>query len=94
MLSDFERKLLRILFNFLSQRRRIPTIIELERVTRKPAAAVAKGLDGLVKQGYILWPDRPHLETIVILEGWERERGAAPKPKPCQSKSIEYWTQY
>lgn len=73
MLSDFERKLLRILFNFVSQRRRIPTMIELERVTRKPAAGITQGLDG------------PHLETIVILEGWERDKGATRNLTPGQA---------
>lgn len=92
MLSDFERKLLRIVFNFSSQRHRMPSMMELERVTGKPAATILQGMDGLVKQEYILWPNRPHLDTIVILEAWEREGAVIPKPR--QSRSTEYWTQY
>lgn len=45
MLSDFERKLLRIVFNYSSQRHRMPSMMELERVTGKPAATILQGLD-------------------------------------------------
>ncbi|MNJ58068.1 hypothetical protein D3C77_536830 [compost metagenome] len=93
MLSDFERKLLRIVFNFSSQRHRMPTMVELERVTGKTVGVIEQGLVGLVEQQYILWPDRPHLDTIVILEGWEREQLQTPKPR-INTGSTDYWTRY
>ncbi|MNW38899.1 hypothetical protein D3C74_159770 [compost metagenome] len=91
MLSDLERKLLRILYNFNSQQRRMPFKPELERMTGRRYADIDKALNELVQQ-YIFWPDRPHLQTIVILEGWERDRPLKPKTRP--SGNIDYWTKY
>ncbi|MNW60220.1 hypothetical protein D3C74_381850 [compost metagenome] len=92
MLSDLERKLLRILYNFSSQKRRMPFKPELERMTGRRYADIDKGLNELVQQGYILWPDRPLLQTIVILEGWERDQPV--KAKPTITSSLDYWTKY
>lgn len=92
MLSDLERKLLRILYNFSSQRRRMPTKPELERTTGRRYTDIEKALDQLVQQQYIFWPDRPLLQTIVILEGWERDQPLEPKTQP--SGNIDYWTKY
>lgn len=93
MLSDFERKLLRILYNFTSQRHRMPTMMEVERVTGKAVGVIEQGLVGLVEQQYILWTDRPNLDTIIILEGWERERTQTSKPR-INTGSTDYWIQY
>ncbi|MNW42246.1 hypothetical protein D3C74_194120 [compost metagenome] len=92
MLSDLERKLLRILYNFSSQRRRMPTKPELERTTGRRYTDIEKALDQLVQQQYIFWPDRPLLQTIVILEGWERDQPI--KAKPTITSNIDYWTKY
>ncbi|MOA25113.1 hypothetical protein D3C78_1458220 [compost metagenome] len=92
MLSDLERKLLRILYNFSSQKRRIPFKPELERLTGRRYADIDAALNELVQQGYILWPDRPLLQTIVILEGWERDQPLEPNTQP--SGNIDYWTKY
>ncbi|MFD3261835.1 hypothetical protein ACE3MQ_24865 [Paenibacillus lentus] len=92
-MSDFERKLLRILYNFTSRRHRMPTVTELERVTGKTVGVIEQGLVGLVEQQYILWTDRPNLDTIVILEGWEREQVEVPKTR-INTGSTDYWTQY
>lgn len=95
MLSDLERKLLRILFNFASQRHRMPTISELEIKTGKSKQDIFAGLRGLVEKEYIFWPDNPRLDTIVILEAWDREQPLrrANRIAPASS-NIDYWTKY
>ncbi|GGG14114.1 hypothetical protein [Paenibacillus aceti] len=68
MLSDLERKVLRILYNYSTQRR-MPTKPELERTTGRKYSDIKAALDVLVQERYIFWPDNPRLDTIVILEG-------------------------
>ncbi|MNC48590.1 hypothetical protein D3C81_205410 [compost metagenome] len=92
MLDDLERKLLRVLYNFSTQKRRMPFKPELERMTGRRYADIDKALNELVQQNYILWPDRPALQTIVILEAWEREQPSRLTSKP--SGNIDYWTKY
>ncbi|WP_458122819.1 hypothetical protein [Paenibacillus sp. Z3-2] len=97
MLTDYERKILRILFNYSSGRRRLPTIHELTVKTGKGKPDVMSALEGLVAAEYIHWEDRSDTANIVILEGWEREseKPKLPKvPPPAQSNDISYWTQY
>ncbi|MFS1513968.1 helix-turn-helix domain-containing protein [Chengkuizengella sp. SCS-71B] len=53
MLSDLERKVLRILYNFSHSKRRMPTIPELEIKTGKDEKTVRRVLNGLVRGGYI-----------------------------------------
>ncbi|WP_068616563.1 hypothetical protein [Paenibacillus tuaregi] len=72
MLSDFGRKTLRILFNYMSQQRRMPTEKELERLTGRSPADIEAALNELMLAEYIYWPDKPAIDTIVILEAWER----------------------
>ena len=93
MLSDLERKVLRILLNFSSQRHRMPTKPELECTTGRRYEDIKSALDVLVQQHYIFWPDNPRLDTIVILEGWERDT-SMPKPKPTITSNLDYWTKY
>lgn len=92
MLSDLERKLLRILYNFSLKQRRMPNNTELVRLTGRSREDITKGLRGLVEQNYIFWPDNPDLSTIVILEAWDRDTPAAPKPS--KSSGLDYWTMY
>ncbi|MNI59032.1 hypothetical protein D3C76_52020 [compost metagenome] len=73
MLSDFERKLLRILYNFNLKYNRNPMKPELQRLLGHTYADIELALDSLVQQEYIFWPDRPALDSIKILEGWERK---------------------
>ncbi|MNW55622.1 hypothetical protein D3C74_333010 [compost metagenome] len=96
MLSDLERKLLRIMFNYVSQRHRMPTIGEIEIKTGRTRSDIYEGLHGLVKQNYIHWPDEPRLDTVVILEGWERDQPILPKTRATTStgSNIDYWTKY
>lgn len=93
MLSDLERKLLRILYNYSTQRNRMPTIEELEAKTGKSKQDLYDELRGLVEQRYIFWPDNPRLDTLVILEAWERDAPSRPKPQTL-SGNIDYWTKY
>ena len=96
MLDDLERKLLRILYNFSSQHGRMPRMPELQQKTGRSREDITGALRTLVEQKYILWPDNPKLETITILEGWEREQPLKPKAKSNVSEwgNIDYWTSH
>lgn len=93
LLNDLERKLLRIMFNFTTQRHRMTTIDELEIKTGRSKEYIFTGLRRLVEQRYIFWPDNPRLDTIVILEGWERDQPVLPKSRTVTS-NTDYWTKY
>ncbi|MEY8748649.1 hypothetical protein AB9M62_57355 [Bacillales bacterium AN1005] len=100
MLSDYERKVLRILYNYSVGRRRFPTIHELTVKTGKHTPDVLAALNGLIKLNYITWDDRTDTSSLVIIEGWEREN-ERPKVEhvPTSSSStpktnLDYWTQY
>lgn len=73
MLPDLERKVLRILFNFSIQRRRMPMMGELERMTGRSKKDILEGLRHLEREEYIHWPDAPELHSILVLEAWDRE---------------------
>ncbi|MCY9687679.1 MarR family transcriptional regulator [Paenibacillus larvae] len=70
MLSDLERKTLRILYNFSNLNRRMPNIKELEKKTGARTANIFSALDGLQKQGYIEWQPRD-TKSIKIVNAWE-----------------------
>ncbi|MFB5761076.1 hypothetical protein [Paenibacillus medicaginis] len=92
MLSDIERKLLRILYNFSHQQRRIPTMNEFEIKTGRRPEQIKQALLGLEKNNYITWEDKSSTQQILIIEAWER---GVSKPKSQQSQSnLDYWTQY
>ncbi|MDP4098530.1 hypothetical protein OIN60_17500 [Paenibacillus sp. P96] len=102
MLPDFERKLLRILYNFFAQHRRMPTAAELSVRTGRQPRDLSAGLLHLEKEGYIRWEDRSSTQHVVILEGWER---AEPRQSAFvrmedggRSAVVEdgtkYWTEY
>ncbi|MBP1156060.1 MULTISPECIES: hypothetical protein [unclassified Paenibacillus] len=77
MLEDIERKVLRILGNYSSVRRRMPTLKELRIKTGRSQRGVLLVLSTLEKEGYILWKeDDP--ENIVIIEAWERRSSLPP----------------
>jgi len=71
----------------------MPTIRELEIKTGRSKQDIYAGLRVLVEQRYIFWPDNPRLDTIVILEAWERETTAKPKLQKS-SGNIDYWIKY
>ncbi|MEV2284659.1 hypothetical protein ABNB59_07845 [Paenibacillus larvae] len=72
MLSDLERKTLRILYNFSNLHRRMPDIKELEKKTGARVGNIFKALDGLQKQGYIEWQPRD-TQSIKIINAWEEQ---------------------
>ncbi|WP_337034738.1 hypothetical protein [Paenibacillus illinoisensis] len=97
MLNDYERKVLRILYNYSGVRRRFPTLHELTIKTGRDKADIMAALEGLIKGNYITWTDKSDTANIVILEGWERE-SEQPKPPALpqhgRSVDISYWTEY
>lgn len=92
MLADIERKILRILYNYSSGRRRLPSMEELIIKTGKTRQEIKMALISLEDQMYIIWDEKRLVESIKILQGWERE-GEHQKTKPS-SGSTDYWTQY
>jgi len=92
MLPDLERKILRILYNYASQHHRIPTMHGLEIMTGRKKQEIKNALLMLEKERYIEWEDKSNLETIKIIEGWEREPEANKRPAP--KVSAQYWTEY
>ncbi|MBP2001183.1 hypothetical protein J2Z69_002226 [Paenibacillus shirakamiensis] len=73
MLPDFERKLLRIMYNYAAKYRKMPSMIELQRLTgRSHAEDIRAALLVLEKERYILWENQSDIQRITILEGWER----------------------
>lgn len=70
MLTDIQRKMLRILVNYSIGRRRMPSIHELTIKTGRRKAGVLEALAGLRDAGYIEWaPERP--EQITVIQAWE-----------------------
>lgn len=92
MLPDLERKILRILYNYVSQHHRIPTMQVLERMTGRKRQEIKNALLMLEKERYIDWEDKSSLDSIKIIEGWEREPQANKRPAP--KVSAQYWTEY
>lgn len=72
MLSDIERKVLRIIGNYSAGRRRLPTIHEIEIKAGRDRRGVMEVLAVLAAEGYILW-DEEEPESMVLLEAWERK---------------------
>ncbi|MNB97105.1 hypothetical protein D3C75_443260 [compost metagenome] len=97
MLNDYERKVLRILYNYSNVRRRFPTLQELTVKTGRSKADIMAALNGLVAANYITWENKSDTANIVIVEGWERE-SEKPKlqkaPPPARPTDLSYWTEY
>lgn len=97
MLNDYERKVLRILYNYSNVRRRFPTLQELTIKTGRSKADIVAALDGLAAANYITWENKSDTANIVIVEGWEREseKPKLPKaPPPARPTDLSYWTEY
>ncbi|MET3846898.1 hypothetical protein [Paenibacillus sp. OAE614] len=92
MLADSERKLLRILSNYLTRHNKMPTIDQLETMAGKRKDQIIQSLRELEKQQYIRWENKSSVEYVVILEAWER--GTAPTKSPNISRGANYWTMY
>ena len=72
MLSDIERKVLRIIGNYTAGRRRTPTVDELCVKTGRDRGGIMTVLDVLAHEEYIEW-QRSEPDNIVLLEAWERK---------------------
>ncbi|MDO7906686.1 hypothetical protein Q5741_09655 [Paenibacillus sp. JX-17] len=95
MLPDFERKLLRILYNFFAQHRRMPSMVELTARTGRRRHDIMQGLLNLEKDKYVYWDDKSSVQTVVIIEGWERqERNLSAAVRPIGGGDLSYWTDY
>ncbi|HAF97565.1 hypothetical protein J2Z18_002063 [Paenibacillus lactis] len=92
MLPDLERKILRVLYNYASQHHRIPTMQALEIMAGRKSQQIKRALLMLEKERYIEWEDKSRLETIKIVEGWERNPEAHSRTSP--KVSARYWTDY
>jgi len=72
VLSDIERKVLRVIANYSAGRRRTPTVNELCIKTGRNRGGIMTVLEVLTCEGYIEW-QRSDPDKIVILEAWERK---------------------
>ncbi|MGF9910963.1 hypothetical protein [Brevibacillus porteri] len=72
MLSDIERKVLRVIGNYSAGRRRTPTIDELCIKTGRDRGGIMTILDALTKEEYIEWK-RSKPDNMTVLEAWERK---------------------
>lgn len=97
MLPDFERKLLRILYNFSGQRRRMPVWRELEHKTGRSKGQLIAALRSLEHAEFIRWAQPPNLQSIEILQGWEQPEetvNPADYRTPGGPAGPSYWTEY
>ncbi|GIO06192.1 hypothetical protein J31TS6_22200 [Brevibacillus reuszeri] len=72
MLSDIERKVLRVISNYSAGRRRTPTVDELCVKTGRNRGGIMTVLEVLAKEEYIEW-QRSEPDKIDVLEAWERK---------------------
>ncbi|WP_411502959.1 hypothetical protein [Brevibacillus centrosporus] len=72
MLSDIERKVLRVIANYSAGRRRTPTVDELCIKTGRSRGGIMTVLEVLAKEEYIEW-QRSNPDQVVVLEAWERK---------------------
>ncbi|MCP1306953.1 helix-turn-helix domain-containing protein [Paenibacillus tyrfis] len=84
MLADAERKVLRIIANYSSGRRRMPSLRELERKTGKSEKKLLETLAELAREGYISW-SMADPERITLIQAWERGKG---------DKGSSWWQVY
>lgn len=92
MLADSERKLLRILSNYLTRHNIMPNMEQLETMAGKRKDQIIRSLKELEKQEYVQWENKSSVNNVVILEAWER--GTAPTKSPSISRGADYWTMY
>lgn len=92
LLKDSERKLLRILSNYLSRHNKLPTLEQLETMAGKRKDQIIQALMELEKQGFIRWENKSSVEYVVILQAWEN--GMSSIKSPNISRGADYWTMY
>lgn len=89
MLADTERKLLRVLYNYVRQHNVVPTMGDLERLMGRNKKDLQLSLMTLENLNYIYWGNKASLASIQILQGWERGES-----KPIVSSSSKVNTNY
>lgn len=72
MLSDIERKVLRVIANYSAGRRRTPTIDELYIKTGRTKGGIMEVLEVLSREEYIEW-QRSEPDKMAVIEAWERK---------------------
>ncbi|MGF7047523.1 hypothetical protein J2T13_002028 [Paenibacillus sp. DS2015] len=93
MLADTERKLLRVLYNYVRQHNVIPTMGDLERLMGRNKKGLEESLMTLENLNYIYWENKASLASIQIIQGWER--GESKTVVSSASKeSINYWMEF
>jgi hypothetical protein len=93
MLADIDRKILRILYNYSSGRHRLPTMEELTIKTGKAAKDITRSLIRLEDQLYIIWENKPFVESIRILQSRE-QHGERGQSVTAGHNNTDYWTEY
>lgn len=87
MLSDAQRKLFTVLYNYFSQRRKMPSFAVLKQFTGKPTDEAVTILNELAELGYINW-DGKDVQTILILQ----YINSVPKKTP--NSNTDYFTDH
>ncbi|MED4581899.1 hypothetical protein P9578_03800 [Brevibacillus choshinensis] len=72
MLSDIERKVLRVIANYSAGRRRTLTIDELCIKTGRTKGGIMEVLEVLSREEYIEW-QRSEPDKMAVIEAWERK---------------------
>lgn len=87
MLSDAQRKLFTVLYNYFSQHRVMPSFGVLKQFTRKDQAEAITILNELSELGYIEWNGKD-VQTILILQ----YINSVPKKTP--NSNTDYFTDH
>ncbi|GIO39091.1 hypothetical protein J41TS12_39520 [Paenibacillus antibioticophila] len=93
MLNDLDRKLLRVLSNYIKTKGSAPTMAALTRKMGRKEPVILRGLSSLQSQGYIQWQP-PWLDTIRILEAWDRDGIQKEQKQKRDMDNNAYFTQY
>ncbi|WP_419877539.1 winged helix DNA-binding protein [Brevibacillus centrosporus] len=72
MLSDIERKVLRVIANYSAGRRRTPTVDELCTKTGRNSGGIMTVLAKLANEEYIEW-HRSEPDKMAVIVAWERK---------------------
>jgi hypothetical protein len=84
MLDDPERKLLRILNNYILRYRCTPRFVDLKTMTGKREYQIKRSLNILKEKEFILW-DCTSTKSIILVKAWEDH-----STPPIQLSDIPY----
>jgi len=88
-MSDSERKMIRILYNYFSQQRQMPGWVELTRKMGKDKQQVTDLLNGMSERSMIEWNGEDP-KSIVMMQRPESFR----KPSIPTKTAADYFTEY